>query len=113
MCVLFSVVYIKRGGGSKALYIHLYAHTHIYEPQDVCRKITTSTQGNGNDLHAIWRSIRISKRTIKSRGQLTRRHAATSMPTLGASERLYQLISLFTNFYLHTVQKSFIYSTDY
>ena len=27
--VLFSVIYIKRGGGAKALYIHLYAHTRI------------------------------------------------------------------------------------
>ena len=41
--VLFSIVYIKRGGGAKALSIHVYA------PQDVCREITTSMQGNGSD----------------------------------------------------------------
>ena len=35
------------------------------------------------------------------------------MPTLSASERLYQPISLFTYFYLHAVQNSFIYNIDY
>ena len=40
------------------------------------------------------------------------RNSAISMPTLGASERLYQPISLFTYFYLHAVQNSFIYKTD-
>ena len=41
------------------------------------------------------------------------RNSTTSMLTLDASERLYQPISLFTYFYLHAVQNSFIYNTDY
>ena len=47
--VLFSVVYIKRGEGAKALNISIYMHIHVYAPQDVSREITTSTQGNGSD----------------------------------------------------------------
>ena len=41
------------------------------------------------------------------------RNSATSMPTLGARERLYQPLSLFTYFYLQAVQNSFIYNTEY
>ena len=41
------------------------------------------------------------------------RNSATSMPTLGASERLYQPINLFTYCYLHAVQNTFICNTDY
>ena len=29
--------------------ISIYTHIHVYAPQDVCREITTSTQGNGSD----------------------------------------------------------------
>ena len=31
--VLFSVVYIKRGGGAKALNPCIYTHIHVYAPQ--------------------------------------------------------------------------------
>ena len=44
-----SVVYIKRGGGAKALSIYIRTYVHVYTPQDVCLEITTSTQGNGSD----------------------------------------------------------------
>ena len=52
--VLFSVVYIKRGEGAKALNISIYMHIHVYAPQDVSREITTSTQGNGSDQLLFW-----------------------------------------------------------
>ena len=40
-------------------------------------------------------------------------NSTTSVLTLGTSERLYQPINLFTYFYLHAVQNSFMYDTDY
>ena len=45
--VLFSIVYIKRGESKGT--ISIYTHIHVYAPQDVCREITTSMQGNGSD----------------------------------------------------------------
>ena len=41
--VLFSILYIKRGGGAKAL-LSIYTHIHVYAPQDVCREIMMSMQ---------------------------------------------------------------------
>ena len=29
--------------------ISIDTHIHVYAPQDACREITMSTQGNGND----------------------------------------------------------------
>ena len=61
-----------RSKGTKSIYTHI----HVYAPQDVCREITTSTQGNGSDqLLNGGLYIYISKRNMKSRGLLTRMHA--------------------------------------
>ena len=100
-------------GRSKSA-ISIYTHIHIYAPQDVCRKITTSTQGSGSD-QLLYRSLYLSTNELlrAEANWLACRNSTTSVLTLGVSEILYQPISLFTYFYLHAVQNSFIYNIDY
>ena len=112
---LFFIVCIKSSEGAKALYIAIYTHIHVYAPQDVCRKITTPTQGNGSDrcyieAYTYQQTNYEEQRLIYSQAC---RNSTTSVLTLNASERLYQPISLFTYCYLHVVHNSIIYNTNY
>ena len=104
--VLFSVVYMERGGGARALNLSIRTYTYMCTSARMCREITTSTQGNGSDrllygglyvsASELWRAEAITD-------SQTCRNSTTSVQTLNASERLYQSISLFTYFYLHVV----------
>ena len=50
-------------------YIHLYAYTRVFAPQDVGREVTTSTQGNGSD-QLLYGGLYVStnEQYMKSRG---------------------------------------------
>ena len=104
--VLFSVVYIKRGGGAKALNLSIRTYTYMHLSWDVCREITTSTQGNGSD-QLLYRGLYVSAKELWRAEAITDsqacRNSTTLVLTLDASERLYQSISLFTYCYLHVV----------
>ena len=60
--VLFSVVYIKRGGGAKALYSSTRTYTYMHLM--MCREITKSTQGNGSD-QLLYRGLYVSANKLR------------------------------------------------
>ena len=64
---------------------------HVYAPQDVCREITTSTQGNGSN-QLLYGGLYVYQQTNYEEQRLTDsqacRNLATSLPMLDANERL-------------------------
>ena len=67
----------------------------------------TSRHGNGSD-QLLYRGLYVSANEIRRAEAVTDsqacKNSTTSVLTLNASERLYQLISLFTHFYQHDVE---------
>ena len=71
--------------------ISFYTHIHVYAPQDVCREITTSMQGNGSD-QLLYRGLYVSANELRRAEAVTDsqacKNSTTSVLTLDASERL-------------------------
>ena len=59
--VLFTVVYIKRGGAKAP---HPSIRTYTYMHLRMCRKIATSTQGNGSD-QLLYRGLYVSANELR------------------------------------------------
>ena len=111
LCIIFYCIH-KTWWRSKGT-ILISTHVHVYVPQDVCRKITTSMQDNSSD-QLLYRGLYVSANELYEEQRLTDsqacRNSTTSMLTLDASERLYQPISLITFCYLH-VENNILYIT--